>query len=377
MAKLVELDWSGIEAVLVGWFSRDPAYIKLAWLGVHDFLTSHAIGKPADLNWPIDDLLRYFADIKKNNKEERDQSKRIVHGTNYLETVAGIYKRFRKLFPSLRDAEKLQALYYQIASRLRLWQNSTIELAAKQEFLGGSGPTAFPWIEAHPFRYRHEFYDVYNYRQITAAEALKHRRFGHPTTEMGGRSYLITRGDDAKRAVAYPAQSSAAGIIRETSLWLYDPDAPSYIGDLFHGQTPLRAVIHDSFLNEVEDRWVDRLIERSCAEMTRQFEQFPLPADWNLGEFLQFGVEVKVGKDWAHMEKVPVPQPWLALLKGRPDDPAAMSLDFGDRAAVDETVDDEDRDDPFDTPSEYEFGDGWSGDTYRGEPQTQDSDIPF
>lgn len=389
MAKLVELDWSGIEAVLVGWFSRDPAYIRLAWLGVHDFLTSHVIGKPADLNWQIDDLLAYFAEIKKAHKEERDQSKRIVHGRNYKESVAGIYKRFRKLFPAIRDVERLAALYAQIAPKLEPWQNATIELAARQEFLGGSGPTGFPLgVGPHPFGYRHEFYDVYNYRQVTTAEAQKHRRFGHPITEMGGRYYLITLGDDAKRAVAYPAQSSAAGIIRETSLWLYDPDQPNYIGDLFHGQTPLRAIIHDSFLNEVEDRVVDRLIERSCAEMTRMFEQFPLPAEWGLGEALQIGVEVKVGRDWAHMEKVPVPQPWLAQLKGRPGDPAAMVLGGtagngtnGDQAVIDEIEDDEDRDDSYDAPDAFEFGDGWSGDTYRGEPATasgeSDSEVPF
>ncbi len=380
MAKLVEIDWSGIEAVIVGWLSRDPDYIRLSWLGVHDFLCSHAVGTPASLDWQIDELLRFFAETKKAHPEERDQSKRIVHGTNYLETAAGIYKRFRKLFKSFRDAERLQALYYSMAPRLRPWQDATVKLAAEQEFLGGAGPTGFPLgVGAHPFGYRHEFYDVYNYRLITAAEAIKLRRFGRPTTELNGRQYAIVLGDDAKRAVADGPQSIAAGVIRETSLRLYDPEAPNFVGDLFFGRTPLRAIIHDSFLNEVEDRHVDRLIERSWAEMTRMFEQLPLPAEWNLGPFLQFGVEVKVGRDWASMEKVPVPQPWLALLKGHPDDPAAMLLDFGDRSVADEMEDPETVDDNFAPPDVFAFGDTYSPgpDAPAGGAWEESDDLPF
>ena len=370
MAKLVELDWSGIEAVIVGWLSGDPNYIRLAWLGVHDFLCSHAVGKPASLDWPIDDLLRYFAEIKKAFPEERDQAKRIVHGTNYLESAVGIYKRFRKLFKSLRDAERLQELYYSIAPRLRPWQMETVELAAKQEFLGGSG--------VHPFSYRHEFYDVYNYRLITAAESVKLRRLGRPTTEMNGRHYAIVMGDDAKRGVAFGPQSIAAGVIRETSLLLYDSVRPNYIGDLFHGQTPLRAIIHDSFLNEVEDRHVDRLIERSWREMTRQMPELPMPPEWGLGAALQFGVEVKVGQDWQSMVKRPVPQPWLALLKGRPDDPAAMVLDFGGQGVVDEELDPETIDDDYAPADVFEFGGGRDyGIGSGGGGSYESDDIPF
>jgi hypothetical protein len=361
VAKLVELDWSGIEAVIVGWLSRDPNYIRLAWLGVHDFLCSHAVGKPASLDWPIDELLRYFAEIKKAFPEERDQAKRIVHGSNYLESAVGIYKRFRKLFKSLRDAERLQELYYSIAPRLRPWQLETVALAAKQEFIGGAG--------VHPFCYRHEFYDVYNYRLITKAEAIKLRRLGRQTTEMNGRPYAIVPGEDAKRAVAFGPQSIAAGIIRKTARLLYTPGLPNFIGDLFHGQTPLRAIIHDSFLNEPEDQHIDRLIERSWREMTRPFEELPLPLEWGLGPYLQFGVEVKIGQDWQSMVKRPVPQPWLALLKGRPDDPQAMLLDFGGSSVVDEEVDPETIDDDYTPTDVFEFGGGrdYSGGSYASD----------
>src|SRR4051794_24681060 len=51
-----ERDFSAIEAVLVGYFAGDPAYIRFAKLGVHDYLASHMLGRPADLSWSNGDL---------------------------------------------------------------------------------------------------------------------------------------------------------------------------------------------------------------------------------------------------------------------------------------------------------------------------------
>ncbi len=330
--KLVEIDWSGIEAVIVGWLCGDPDYIRLAWLGVHDFLCSHAVGAPASLTWPVDELLAYFAKIKELHEAVRDQCKRIVHGTNYLETVEGIYKRFRKLFRTIHEARKLQELYYSIAPKLKPWQITTQDLAYKQEYLGGPG--------AHPFGYRHEFYNVRDFRLIDEREANRCRRLGLAIANMNGRWYRVSPGEDAKRAVADGPQSIAAGVIRETGVRLFKPDeTPNYIGEEFFGRTPLRAIIHDSFLLEVPDARVERVIERTAAEMTRPIVEMPLPAAWGLGEYLQFGVVVKVGKDWAHMEKVKVPQPWLGVLKG--NGAVDLPVDLEDRAVVDEREDDE------------------------------------
>jgi hypothetical protein len=327
---LIEADWSGIEAVLTGWCSGDPDYIRLSWLGVHDFLCSHAIHEPASLDWEIDDLLRFFKEIKEAHPVERDQCKRIVHGTNYLETVPGIYKRFRKLFPTLRDAQRLQDMYYEIAPKLRPWQRTTQDLAYEQEYLGGPG--------FHPFGYRHEFYNVRDFRQITEAQAIRRKRLGQPTSFMNGRHYAVEGGDDAKRAVAFFPQSLAAGVIRETSLRLFKPGmTDDYIGEAFFGRTPLRAIVHDSFLNEVPDGKVDWVIERLARQMTRAMEELPLPEEWGLGPYLQFGVEIKVGKDWNSMEKVKVPQPWLGVLKGD----ASGEVDLADHVPLDEVVDDE------------------------------------
>jgi hypothetical protein len=313
---------------------------RLAWLGVHDFLTSHAVHRPADLAWPIDELLAYFAELKKTEKTVRDQCKRIVHGSNYKETVEGIYKRFRKLFKNLKEASTLQEMYFSIAPKVRPWQRAITDLAYRQEFLGGPG--------VHPFGYRHEFYNVRDFRMISPEEAIRFKRLGFPVTQMNGKWYRVMPGDDDKRAVAFFPQSIAAGIIRETAVRLFKPgESDNYIGEEYFGRTPLRAIIHDSFLLEVPDARVDSVVEKVAREMTRPIVQMHLPAEWGLGtEGLQFGVEVKVGRDWSAMSKVPVDQPWLRVLKA----PTSILVDLSDQVAVDEVEDDEEEQYP-----EYQY----------------------
>ena len=79
----VEADFSGIEAVLVGYFARDKDYIRLAKLGIHAYLASHVLGRPADLAWPNDKLKKYFKEIKGSDDALVNQvyngSKRAIH----------------------------------------------------------------------------------------------------------------------------------------------------------------------------------------------------------------------------------------------------------------------------------------------------------
>jgi hypothetical protein len=94
---------------------------------------------------------------------------------------------------------------------------------------------------------------------------------------------------------------------------LFEPDAPSYIGDAYFGRTPLRAPIHDSGLFEIPNRCFERVLERIVGEMTKAVPELPL--DWvsatdkqrlKLGSHLAIGVEAKAGKDWAAMEKLTI-----------------------------------------------------------------------
>jgi hypothetical protein len=345
--KLVELDWSSIEAVVAGWCMGDPDYIRASWTGVHDHVVGAVVGRPVPKGASVDEMMAHLTALKEEHEKSglRDQIKRVVHGSSYGLTTFGMAKRFRKIFPSVEIAERLQQQFYAFAVKMRPWQQATQELAYKQEYLGGPG--------AHPFGYKHEFYNVRDFAPITDAQATLRKRKGAAVSYMNGRWYSVDPGEDAKRTVAFNPQSIAAGIIRETALLLFKPGESErlfgkdwYIGDRFHGKTPLRAIIHDSFLLEVLLRYLDEVIAKVAECMTRPIPQLPCPEAWGLGPYLQFGVAVKVGETWADMKKVKVPQPWLDLLKGR-----VGAGELGSGVEEDAVLDEDLGDDPVDEPA--------------------------
>src|SRR5882672_2859102 len=116
---LLECDWRGIEAVLVGWFAGDQDYQRLARLGVHSFMASHMLGRPADISWSDHDLLECFREIKGTQRALYDDAKHTVHGTNYgmgPRLMADLYE-----MPE-REAKRLQGLYFDLFPKIKLWQ---------------------------------------------------------------------------------------------------------------------------------------------------------------------------------------------------------------------------------------------------------------
>ena len=83
-------DYSGIEAVLVGWFARLPDYIRLAKMDVHSFYTAYALNqldgrvKANDLpllSWDDDKLSKRLKEIKGEFSTDRNNLyKHLVHG---------------------------------------------------------------------------------------------------------------------------------------------------------------------------------------------------------------------------------------------------------------------------------------------------------
>ena len=269
---LVEADFAGIEAVLTGWFASDPSYIRLARLGVHAYLASHLVGNPADLSWGDKKFLAHVGAIKKSRKQDYDRAKRVVHGTNYGLTPHGMVNNYPDLF-TVHSATKIQQLYFDLCPKLVEWHRDIRAIAHRQGFIGGSD---------HPFGYRHWFFNIYTKQQ----------------------SGKFTLGEDGKRCVAFLPQSTAAAILYDSCLELMNPDSPAYIGDFYEGQTPIRALVHDSILSEVPTKRLDNYLERVRRVMTRPIKQLPLPAAWEMGDYLSIGCEIKAGKSWLDMEVV-------------------------------------------------------------------------
>jgi hypothetical protein len=82
-----------------------------------------------------------------------------------------------------------------------------------------------------------------------------------------------------------------------------DKTSSSYIGDFYYGQSPIRALIHDSILCEVPIEKAARLIELLIKEMTAPILQQPM-SRVGLPGHLAIGVEVKQGLDWGNMKKI-------------------------------------------------------------------------
>jgi len=310
--RLIEIDYSGIEAVLVGWFARDPHYIRLAWCGVHAGLASHVLGKPYDPAWDDITLKSYLKGIKGEAKHFPggnlyDQAKRTVHGDNYGLTEFGMVRNFPKFFPSLEVARRFKRIYRQMAPKIPAWQAQIREYAHTHHFLGGPGDPPF----GHPFKAKHRFWSVVQYQRITYAGMLSRRKEGLPVVEIDGGWYAINLGEDGKRAVAFFPQSTARFILTSMMMRLFgEPDHLNYIGEAYFGRTPLRAPIHDSILLEVPALQVEEVLEKVFMEMLRPIAQLPCPEAWGIGPYLRIGAEAKLGKvdgNWQDMEEIPTP----------------------------------------------------------------------
>lgn len=311
--SLWEVDYSGIEAKIVGWCARHPDYIRLAALGVHAGLASHILGTPYDPSWlrdRPDDLAAFFKTIKKTHPEVYDPAKRCVHGDNYGLTEYGMIESFPEMFPSLSVARRYKAIYRKMAPQVPQWQTRMRDLAYHNGYLGGPGDPREAWERGvHPFGYKHHFWSVIRYQPITEPQRQRilQKGEGYLTTEIQGKWYAMKLGEDAKRCVAFMPQSIAAGVLKETMLMLFDPASPSYIGDAWYGRTPLRAPIHDSLLLEVPDGIADQVMPVVYWVFQRPIPELPMPPEWGLGECLTIGIEAKRGVSWDRMETVDLP----------------------------------------------------------------------
>lgn len=344
--RLAEVDFAGIEAVLTGWFMADPAYIRLAKLGVHAFLTSHVVNRPANLLWSDDDLAGYFKEIKKAEPFAYNACKTVVHGRNYLRTAHGLNRDLPDVFPTIRSAETLLAVYDRLCPKLSAWQQRTLRTAGELHYVGGAVSRTLrdgTITQCHPYAYKHWFWAVYAFSPITTGrvktleEARKAGKRVNDVIWLNHRPFLMKLGDDAKRAAAFFPQSTAAAILKEVGLTLFHPESPDYVGDAYYGDTPLRAPIHDSLLLEIPDACWDETMHKVLRVMTRAIPTLPIPPEWRqivptLGTHLSIGVEAKWSdQSWGEMETLkledyvdlatearPAPTPTAAQVEAMP-----------------------------------------------------------
>lgn len=323
-AKLIEVDFSAIEAVETGWCARDPFLVRLARLGIHSYLISLRMKDAPDLQADDETIRKHLKAIKaKAGTLLYDQVKHTVYGVFYGQTPYGLAATWPDLYPSQKLAESHVAFMFEQLPSVPIFQRSVLETAAREHQLGGAQPYSFspgtgpaPRIIGHPFKYRHWFWSIYTYRRLNATQyyravaAAQKQGKEAPVTTINGQHFRIAHGPDANRAIAFYPQSIASGVLKEALLrLLLSHDSPSYIGEAYYGRTPLRAPIHDSMFLEVPFRQVDNVLEKVGLEMQRPIVEQPNLAEWaalGMGEHLKIGVAAKVGDDWQEMEERPI-----------------------------------------------------------------------
>lgn len=272
-------DFSGIEAKLVGYFAGSARYTRAASLGVHAFLASHLVGDPADFGWSDADLLAHYKGVKKN-KVMYDTAKRVVHGSNYMMTPRKMFYEYPETFPTIKEADKLQGLYFDLFPEIRDWHRDLCNrVDGTKRKTAEESETVDPWslgvcFVKNPFGYVHRFYNVLDWEKL-------------------GDEWVSSYGEDAKRLISFLPQSTAAAIIKRAGRRLWE-EFP------WVGRT-MRLWIHDEILGECEDGELEKCLSVSQDVMEAPIPELPLDPSWGMGEFLTIGTEAKVGRTWASM----------------------------------------------------------------------------
>lgn len=270
-------DFSGIEAVLVGYEARSARYIRLAKIDVHSYYTAYALYEldrriPANdlpqLSWEDEHLKTVLAGIKAEFGQERNELyKHLTHAINFGQGPKGaqekIYKETGILQP-LPKIGKVMGTYKELFPEIPAWHNEVRLQADRDGFLRNA------------FNYVHRFSRVFAWEK-----------------ENG--QWVRKLGDDAEAVLAFKPQSNAAGIIKEAMLRLYFQrfeEAGQY----------LRLQVHDELLNDVpleKQAQVDAVLQE---EMERPIPEMPLPASYGMGPFLTILSEPKSGVRWGEMK---------------------------------------------------------------------------
>ncbi len=199
---LAELDHSGAEAQIVGFYANDPDYIRIAKLSIHGILASYVLvnegvwQNPIDLKWSDDDIRAAVNEIKKKFKPQYQRAKNCVHGSNYGAVPYKLFMEYRDAFPELKFAEEIQELYFgTIARGVKQWHHDTWEGAYKNRYI------------ENVYGYRFDFWDV-----------LSPNWYGD--LEIDNRTGYWKLGKQAKDCLAFNPASTEAALMKDIMIWL-------------------------------------------------------------------------------------------------------------------------------------------------------------
>lgn len=271
-------DFSGIEAVLVGYFAGAKGYVRLSKQDVHSFYTAYALHELdpkrisandlPQISWDDEKLFKRLAEIKKEFKEDRNSLyKHLVHGANFMQSPRGAAEKIfseTEIEYDVKLVHRVMEIYFELFPEIRIWHKTLLAQADRDGYV------------RNPFGYVHRFFRVFEWEKV-------------------GDQWQKAPGPDANKVIAFGPQSSAAGIIKEAMLRLYF--------DRFEeaGQF-LRLLIHDELFTEVPIDRVHAVDAVLKEEMEKPIKCMPLPPEWGMGEYLNINTEEKIGERWGEMK---------------------------------------------------------------------------
>lgn len=268
----VARDFSGIEAVLVGYHAGSRDYYRLAHIDVHSYFTAHNLYRMGvitaqdlpDLKWSDSDLKLWGKQVIKARFEaERNIGKRCIHAGNYRVTGTKLHSEYPQWFKSVKEAATVLRFYYEVFPEIDAWHERVCKQVDKTAVVRNS------------FGHTHRFYQVLSW------------------TKRGG-EWEWSYGDDAKRLIAFGPQSDAAFIGRRALKGLYY-EYPDTLARW------LRLFVHDEIFTETpKDKleYADQVLKQV---MERPIEQMPLNPEWGFGKYLMVDTEPKIGESWDTM----------------------------------------------------------------------------
>jgi hypothetical protein len=269
----VARDFSGIEAVLVGYEARSQSYTRLAKIDVHSYFTGQNLVRqgvltPADapsLAWSDADLYDYGAKlIKKRFKQARDIGKRCIHAGNYRVGPKLLSETYPQWFPKIKDAAAVLAFYYEVFPEIEKWHEQLCLQVDRSA------------VTVSAFGHAHRFYQVLNWSKETG-------------------DWTWSYGDDSKRLIAFHPQSNAA-LIGKRALKRCFYGYPDSMAQW------LRLWIHDEMFVECPEARADEADAIMQHEMEQPIPELRLPPEWGMGEYLTIQSEGKRGRCWADMK---------------------------------------------------------------------------
>ena len=287
-----ELDYTGIEALLVGYFARSPKLMRLSRMGVHDYVNAYALHHidkkiPASdlpsLDWDDDTLRESLTTFKRAFPKERFVRKRLVHGHHYMmgpfKAQEVLLKELNRVVP-VRDIKAFFQFYDELFPEITTWQQGLC-LSVDGTESGhdpGLGITAGAGWVRNPSGMIHRYFRVLSW------------------TRVADDSWTWAYGPSAKALVAFNPQHAAAAIGRRAVRAVADHSAAA--------RNSLRLFIHDSLVGECPRAQAPYIINKVRKIMSQPVPWLPLPPEWDMGTHLQVDVEAQWGPTWGAMELV-------------------------------------------------------------------------